>query len=190
MIRCDWCEKGKEQYIKYHDEEWGVPVYNDKVHFEFMVLESAQAGLSWRTVLQKREGYKEAFAQFNVNDVAQYTENIIEELVNNKNIIRNRLKIKAAVTNAQNFIKVQEENGSFTKYIWSFTGGLPIINSWKSPTQVPVTSKESDELSKDLIKRGFKFLGSTTVYAHMQATGLINDHLVKCFRYNELLGKL
>ncbi|MDQ3394208.1 MAG: DNA-3-methyladenine glycosylase I [Bacteroidota bacterium] len=190
MKRCDWCENTFEAYIKYHDEEWGVPVYDDKTHFEFMVLESAQAGLSWKTVLQKRSGYRNAFADFDANAVAQYTDAMIEELILDKSIIRNRLKIKAAVMNAQKFLDIQKEFGSFTKYIWSFTGSKPIINQWEINSQVPATSKESDALSKDLIKRGFKFVGSTIMYAHMQATGLVNDHLTKCFRFNEINKKI
>jgi DNA-3-methyladenine glycosylase I len=187
--RCDWCENVNEQYIKYHDVEWGVPVYVDKVHFEFLILESAQAGLSWRTVLQKRAGYKDAFAQFEVKEVAQFTDEIIEELIMNKNIIRNKLKIRAAVNNAKKFIEIQKEFYSFTNYIWSFIGNKPIVNKWYVMADVPATSKESDAISKDLVKRGLKFVGSTIIYAHMQATGLVNDHLVKCFRHNEILHK-
>lgn len=186
MKRCDWCENTFEQYVKYHDEEWGVPVYDDRVHFEFLILESAQAGLSWRTVLQKRDGYREAFAQFDPNEVASFSETRIDELKTNKNIIRNKLKIHAAVTNAQKFIELQKEYNSFTNYIWSFTDGKPVVNRWEKMSQVPATSKESDALSKDLIKRGFKFVGSTIMYAHMQATGLVNDHLLSCFRFHEI----
>lgn len=186
MNRCDWCENTFDQYVKYHDEEWGVPVYDDKLHFEFLILEGAQAGLSWSTVLKKREGYKEAFADFEVEEVARYNEQMLSNLLMNKNIIRNKLKIGSAVINARKFLEVQKEFKSFTNYIWSFTGNKVINNSWDKMREVPATSKESDALSKDLKKRGFKFVGSTIMYAHMQATGLVNDHLINCFRYNEV----
>ncbi len=186
MKRCDWCENTFDQYVKYHDEEWGVPVYDDKTHFQFLILEGAQAGLSWSTVLKKRQGYKEAFADFEVEEVASYNEQMLSNLLMNKNIIRNKLKINSAVNNARKFIEVQKEFNSFTNYIWSFTGHKTINNSWKTMSEVPPTSKESDTLSKDLKKRGFKFVGSTIIYAHMQATGMVNDHLISCFRYNEI----
>ncbi|WP_143959354.1 DNA-3-methyladenine glycosylase I [Litoribacter populi] len=181
--RCPWC-LGFEQYIRYHDEEWGVPVYDDQVHFEFLVLESAQAGLSWSTILKKREGYRQAFAGFDYKEVAKYTKSNVEELLQNPGIVRNRLKIEAAINNAQRFMKVQEEFGSFSNYIWGFVNNQVIHNSWKNLSEVPATSSASDSLAKDMKKRGFKFLGSTTLYAHLQATGLVNDHLVSCFRYN------
>ncbi|WP_288370150.1 DNA-3-methyladenine glycosylase I [uncultured Algoriphagus sp.] len=185
-IRCPWC-LGFTQYIEYHDKEWGVPVYDDKTHFEFLILESAQAGLSWATILKKREGYRKAFADFDYQIVAEFPDSYVEELLQDPGIIRNKLKIKAAINNAQRFMEIQKEFGSFSEYIWSFVGGKPIQNQLKSMEEAPATSAESDRLAKDLKKRGFKFLGSTTIYAHMQATGLINDHLVDCFRYKEVL---
>ncbi len=184
--RCQWVEGQFDQYVKYHDEEWGVPVHDDRKHFEFLVLESAQAGLSWATILKKREGYREAFSNFEVEKVAKYSTDEIEILLTNPAIIRNRAKVSAAVNNAKRFIDIQKEFGSFDKFIWRFVDGNPIVNSWKSIEQVPVTTGESDELGKDLKKRGFKFLGSTTIYAHMQAIGLVNDHTTDCFRYREV----
>lgn len=184
--RCYWCANSFEEYVRYHDEEWGVPVHDDKKHFEFLVLESAQAGLSWATILKKRDGYRRAFADFDVNTVAEYGQGMVEDLLQDASIIRNRAKIEATINNAKRFIEVQKEFGSFDTYIWQFVGGKPIINSWKKRGDVPVTTKESDALSKDLKKRGFKFVGSTTIYAHMQAIGLVNDHTVDCFRYAEL----
>jgi len=159
-----------------------VPVYDDKTHFEFLILEGAQAGLSWATVLKKREGYRKAFANFDVEKVATFNERQIERILQNPGIIRNKLKVRSVVNNAQRFIEVQNEFGSFNKYIWSFVGGKPIINHWKTMAEVPATSKESDALSKDLKKRGFKFVGSTIIYAHMQACGLVNDHTLDCFK--------
>lgn len=179
--RCEWARDTYPAYEKYHDEEWGVPVHDDRVHFEFLILESAQAGLSWSTVLNKREGYRKAFANFDVQKVAGFDVKKIESLIQNPEIIRNRLKINAAVNNAQCFIKVQEEFGSFDSYIWSFVNNQTIVGNWQSMKEVPATTPESDALSKDLKKRGFKFVGSTIVYAHMQATGLFNDHTVDCF---------
>jgi DNA-3-methyladenine glycosylase I len=184
--RCGWAENQFEAYIKYHDEEWGVPVYDDKSHFEFLILEGAQAGLSWSTILKKREGYRNAFSDFDVQKVSQYDENKIQELILDASIVRNKLKIRGAVTNAQKFIAVQEEFGSFNQYIWGFVNGKPIVNHWKSMKECPATTKESDALSKDLKKRGFKFVGSTIIYAHMQACGLVNDHLTTCFRYGQV----
>lgn len=185
-IRCGWCTNHDEAYIKYHDEEWGVPVHEDKKHFEFLILEGAQAGLSWATILKRREGYRKAFADFDVNKVALYTEDDIQRLLNDVSIIRNKLKIRGAVVNAIKFIEVQQEFGSFDTYIWSFVGGKPIINKRKQLSEVPATSSESDNLSKDLKKRGFKFVGSTIMYAYMQACGLVNDHTTDCFRYAEV----
>jgi DNA-3-methyladenine glycosylase I len=184
--RCHWAEGQFDLYIKYHDEEWGVPIHDDQKHFEFLVLESAQAGLSWATILKKREGYREAFANFNVEKVAKFSEEKIEEMLTNPGIIRNKAKISSAVNNAQRFMDIQKEFGTFDKYIWSFVGRNPIVNAWTSMEQVPVTTKESDELSKDLKRRGFKFVGSTTIYAHMQAIGLVNDHTTDCFRYGKV----
>ena len=186
IIRCEWAAGQFEEYIKYHDEEWGVPVHDDITHFEFLILEGAQAGLSWSTVLKKREGYRKAFANFDPEIVATFDEQKIQELLQFEGIIRNKLKVRGAVTNAQKFLEVQKEFGNFDSYIWRFVGGKPIINSWKSMSEVPATSPESDELSKDLKKRGFKFVGSTIMYAHMQACGLVNDHTIDCFRYKEV----
>jgi len=183
--RCEWCLSGNELYVQYHDEEWGVPVHEDRRQFEFLTLESAQAGLSWSTVLNKREGYRKAFADFDPVKVARFTEKRILKLLENPGIIRNKLKVRSAVTNAQLFLAVQEEFGSFDDYIWQFVDGRTIRNRWQTMKQIPVTTAESDALSKDLKKRGFKFVGSTIMYAHMQAVGMVNDHVVSCFRYEE-----
>lgn len=181
--RCKWAEGVSLDYIEYHDREWGVPVHDDKVQFEFLILEGAQAGLSWSTILNKREGYRQAFAGYDVEKVARFTDKRVEKLLTNPAIVRNRLKVNSAVTNAKAFIKVQEEFGSFSKYIWGFVNGKPIQNKFHKDSDIPATSPQSDDLSKDLKKRGFKFVGSTIIYAHMQATGLVNDHVVGCFRY-------
>ncbi len=183
--RCAWSEGVDPAYQRYHDEEWGVPVRDDRVHFEFLVLEAAQAGLSWWTILRKREGYARAFANFDAQKVARFTPRTVEKLMQDAGIVRNRQKIEAAINNARCFLAVQKEHGSFDSYVWQFVGGKPIVNRWRKQGDVPPTSKESDALSKDLKSRGFKFVGSTIVYAHMQATGLVNDHLVGCFRYSE-----
>ena len=183
ITRCKWAEGVSLDYIEYHDKEWGVPVYDDRVQFEFLLLEGAQAGLSWSTILNKREGYRKAFADFDVEKVARFTKKRIEKLLQDPAIVRNRLKVESAVTNAQAFIAVQEEFGSFSSYIWSFVDGTPIQNRFSKDSDVPATSPESDALSKDLKKRGFRFVGSTIVYAHMQATGLVNDHVTGCFRH-------
>lgn len=182
IFRCPWCLKF-DQYIQYHDEEWGVPVHNDRVHFEFLILEGAQAGLSWSMILKKREGYHKAFAGFDPVKVARFNEKKLEKILLNPNIVRNRLKVYAAVNNAKRFLEVQKEFGSFDNYIWGFVNHKPIVNKWKTLKQIPAITKESDVLSKDLIKRGFKFVGSTVIYAHMQACGLVNDHLVECWKY-------
>ncbi|WP_265130888.1 DNA-3-methyladenine glycosylase I [Chryseobacterium oranimense] len=179
-IRCGWCEKD-DLYRKYHDEEWGRPVYDDDTIFEFLILESFQAGLSWYTILSKRENFRKAFDHFDYKKIALYTEEKIEELMNDPGIIRNRLKINATVTNAQRFQEIQKEFGSFSKYIWGFVGGKPLDNRPKTLSDVPAVTEISDALSKDLKKRGFKFMGSTVVYAHMQATGMVNDHIESCF---------
>ena len=184
--RCDWCEDTFDEYIRYHDEEWGVPVHDDKKQFEFLILEGAQAGLSWSTILKKREGYRKAFADFDVEKVARFDENKIQKLLQNPEIVRNKLKVRSAVTNAQKFIEIQEELGSFDRYIWSFVDGEPVHNSWKTMKEVPATTENSDKLAKDLKKRGFKFVGSTIIYAHMQAVGMVNDHLISCFRHEEI----
>ncbi len=184
--RCPWCEDTFDEYVRYHDEEWGVPVYDDPTQFEFLLLEGAQAGLSWSTILKKRAGYREAFADFDVDKVARFGEGKIAELLQNPAIVRNKLKVRSAVTNAQHFIEIQEEFGSFSEYVWSFVDGSPIQNSRKRMDDVPATIQESDKLASDLQNRGFKFTGSTIMYAHMQATGLVNDHLTGCFRYEEV----
>jgi DNA-3-methyladenine glycosylase I len=181
--RCEWGPRGGDLMVAYHDEEWGVPVHDDQKQFEFLTLESAQAGLSWLVVLRKREEYRKAFENFNPEKVARFTAKRVERLLNDPGIIRNRLKITAAISNAQKFLDVQEEFGTFDKYIWRFVGGKPIQNRLASMKHLPATSKESDALSNDLRQRGFKFVGSTIVYAHMQAVGMVNDHLVTCFRY-------
>ncbi|MEM1001490.1 MAG: DNA-3-methyladenine glycosylase I [Bacteroidota bacterium] len=183
--RCGWCE-GDPLYEAYHDYEWGVPIYDDDLLFEFLILETFQAGLSWITILRKRENFRVAFDHFNYQKIARYSEDKIESLLQDAGIIRNRLKVKATVSNAQAFIKVQEEFGSFSDYIWGFVNGKPIKNAWKSYKDAPANTPLSDQISKDLKKRGFKFVGSTVVYAHMQATGMVNDHEVGCFRYNEV----
>lgn len=179
--RCKWVEGQFEEYVRYHDEEWGIPVHDDQVHFEFLILEGAQAGLSWSTILKRREGYRKSFADFDPEKVSTFNEAKIQELLQFEGIIRNKLKVRSAVTNAQHFLEVQNEFGSFDEYIWQFVDGSPIINHWKSIHEVPATTKESDALSKDLKKRGFKFVGSTIMYAHMQACGLVNDHTLDCF---------
>jgi DNA-3-methyladenine glycosylase I len=183
--RCAWAESGNELYIQYHDREWGVPVHEDRKQFEFLILEGAQAGLSWSTVLNKREGYRKAFANFDPVKVARFSEKKVETLIQNPSIIRNRLKITSAVSNARAFLAIQKEYGSFDTYIWAFVGGKPLQNRWKTMAEVPATSPESDALSKDLKQRGLKFVGSTILYAHLQAAGLVNDHLLSCFRYRE-----
>lgn len=186
MKRCHWVTDDPE-YIKYHDTEWGVPVYDDRKLFEFLILEGAQAGLSWLTILKRRSGYKNAFENFDAEKVADFSQSKIEQLLKDPGIIRNRLKVRSAVTNARLFLKIQEEFGSFSSYSWRFVDGEPKINTFKEPAQIPVTTKESDAFSNDLIQRGFKFTGSTIIYAHMQATGMVNDHLVSCFRYHEVM---
>lgn len=184
-FRCSWA--GSDSlYIHYHDTEWGVPVFDDQLLFEFLILEGAQAGLSWITVLKKRENYRKAFDNFNAEKIARYNQKKVESLLKNPGIIRNRLKVESTVTNAQAFLKVVEEFGSFNKYQWRFVNGKPIQNKWKSLKNLPAQTKESDALSLDLKKRGFRFVGSTIIYAHMQATGMVNDHLVSCFRYRKL----
>jgi DNA-3-methyladenine glycosylase I len=184
--RCEWVGLNNPLMLEYHDREWGVPVYDDRKHFEFLVLEAAQAGLSWAIVLNKREGYRRAFSQFDPGKVARYTEKRIQKLTSDPAIIRNRLKIAGAVRNARAFLAVQEEFGSFNAYCWRFVDGRPKLNRWKATKQIPATSPESDAFSKDLKRRGFSFVGSTVMYAHMQAVGMVNDHLVDCFRYREI----
>ena len=183
FTRCKWAEGVSLDYIEYHDTEWGVPVYDDRVQFEFLILEGAQAGLSWSTILNKRDGYRKAFADFDPEKVARFTKKRVEKLLTNPAIVRNRLKVESTVSNAKAFLDVQEEYGSFSDYIWGFVDGKPIQNRWRKDGDIPATSAESDALSKDLKKRGFRFVGSTIIYAHMQATGMVNDHVTRCFRY-------
>ena len=184
--RCFWAEGQFEDYIRYHDEEWGVPVHDDRKHFEFLILESAQAGLSWATILKRRDGYRKAFANFDPASVARFPDQMVDELMQDSGIIRNRLKISAAINNARRFLELQEEFGSFDHYIWSFVNHSPIDNHLTEKGPYPATSKESDALSKDLKKRGFRFVGSTIIYAHMQACGLVNDHVKECFRHSQV----
>ena len=184
--RCAWCENQFDEYLTYHDDEWGVPTHDDAVLFEFLILEAAQAGLSWATILRKREGYRKAFSNFDVEEVAQFNEQRIQKLLKNPEIVRNQLKIRSAVNNAKRFREVQKEFGSFSKYVWSFVNNKPIINTWKNLKEVPATTVKSDTLSKDLKKRGFKFVGSTIIYAYMQACGLVNDHVATCFKSKEI----
>jgi DNA-3-methyladenine glycosylase I len=179
-MRCDWC--GDDPlYVQYHDKEWGRPVFDDHILFEFLILEGFQAGLSWITILRKRENFRKAFYNFDINKIARFTEDDFQRLIQNEGIIRNRLKIKAAITNAQAFLSVREEFGSFSRYIWGFVDGHPIVNHFKSLKEIPASTALSDTISRDLKKRGFKFVGSTIVYAHMQATGMVNDHITDCF---------
>lgn len=185
-VRCGWVDLTKPDYVTYHDEEWGVPVTDDRVLFEFLTLEAAQAGLSWYTVLKKRAHYREAFASFDPQRVAQFTPRHIDRMMLNAGLIRNRKKLEAAVNNGARFLEVQSEFGSFARYIWQFVDGRPRINHWKSLADCPAKSPESDAMSKDLKRRGFQFVGSTICYAHMQATGMVMDHLVDCFRHRAL----
>lgn len=183
--RCPWSEGVSQAYLDYHDREWGVPVHDDRRQFEFLILEGAQAGLSWSTILHRRDGYRRAFADFDPVQVSRFTPARQARLLKDPGIIRNRLKVAAAVSNARAFLDVQAEFGSFSDYLWGFVDGRPVVNRWRSACQVPATSEVSDAISKDLKRRGFRFVGSTIVYAHLQATGLVNDHLVACFRYVE-----
>ena len=187
--RCKWAEGVSLEYIRYHDREWGVPVYDDRTQFEFLILEGAQAGLSWSTILNKREGYRKAFANFDPAKVARFTKARVEKLLKDPSIVRNRLKVESAVSNAKAFLEVQKEFGSFSEYVWEFVGGKPIQNRFRKDGDVPATSPESDALSKDLKKRGFRFVGSTIIYAHMQATGMVNDHVTGCHRYKPCAAK-
>lgn len=184
--RCGWVGEGNPLMLEYHDREWGVPVHDDGKHFEFLVLEGAQAGLNWSIILNKREGYRRAFSAFDPSKVARYTEKRIQKLMLDPGIIRNRQKIEAAVRNARAVLAIQEEFGTFDAYAWRFVGGRPKVNRWRATKQIPATSTESDAFSKDLKQRGFGFVGSTIIYAHMQAVGMVNDHLVGCFRYREV----
>ena len=183
--RCAWAGETSLPYIEYHDKEWGVPAWDDQTQFEFLILEGAQAGLSWSTILNKRDGYRKNFAEFDANKVARFTPKRIEKILQDPGIVRNKLKVNSAVINAKAFLKVQEELDGFCNYIWQFVDGIPKQNNFRKDSDIPATSPESDALSKDLKKRGFKFVGSTIMYAHMQATGLVNDHVVSCFRYRD-----
>lgn len=185
--RCEWAGTDPEM-VAYHDTEWGVPVHDDTVHFEFLILEGAQAGLSWSTILKRRAGYRKAFAGFDAAKIARFTPAKVDKLLTDTGIIRNRAKVEATVRNARGFLAVQEEFGSFDDYIWGFVGGRPIVNKWRRMAQLPPISAESEALSKDLKRRGFGFVGPTVCYAHLQAAGLVNDHIVGCFRYSELTG--
>ncbi len=184
--RCPWCGQNDELYIKYHDEEWGVPVHDDIKHFEFLVLEINQAGMSWKTVLKKRDNFKKAYDNFDPLRVARYDDQKITQLLNNAGIIRNRRKIEASVNNAKRFLEIQKEFGNFDSYIWRFVNNKPVVNSWNSDLDIPSSTILSDTISSDLKRRGFKFIGSTIIYAHLQATGIINDHILDCFRYKQL----
>jgi len=190
LLRCPWVDLTKSDYIDYHDREWGVPIHDDQRLFEFLTLESAQAGLSWYTVLRKRENYRQAFSQFDPAKVARYDKRRVEKLLKDPGIIRNRQKVLAAINNAGRFVEVQEEFGSFAAYMWRFVGGKPIVNEILTASDYKPTSPESDAMSKDLRQWGFKFVGSTICYAHMQATGMVNDHLVDCFRRKEIIAAI
>ena len=186
MRRCPWCERTDLERA-YHDNEWGVPVFSDKKQFEFLVLESAQAGLSWLTVLRKRENYRRLYDEFDPEKVARYGEKKIQELMSESGIIRNRKKIEASINNAMRFLEIQDEFGSFSDYLWGFTGGVPVTNSWEELLEIPASTELSVAVSRNLKKRGFRFMGPIIVYSHLQATGVVNDHLVSCFRYDEIL---
>ncbi len=188
LQRCPWLDLDKPDYVAYHDREWGVPVHDDRKHFEFLTLESAQAGLSWYTVLRKRANYRQAFAEFDPAKVARFSAATVEQMLQDPGLIRNRRKISAAVANARRFLAVQDEFGRFSTYIWRFVDGRPIVNEFRTRADLPATSRESDALSKDLKNRGFKFIGSTVIYAHMQATGMVNDHVIDCFRRSQILN--
>ncbi|MGH8119253.1 MAG: DNA-3-methyladenine glycosylase I [Gammaproteobacteria bacterium] len=187
LTRCPW-PGNDPMYQRYHDREWGVPVYNDRKLFEFLVLEGSQAGLSWITILRKRPAYRAAFDNFDFHKIARYKENKVKYLLLDAGIVRNELKIRSAVQNARAFLEVRREYGTFSRYMWGFTGGKPLHNRWKQLSEIPANTSLSDVLSKDLKQRGFKFVGSTICYAHMQAVGMVNDHLVSCFRYRQLTG--
>ncbi|MBV8244966.1 MAG: DNA-3-methyladenine glycosylase I [Candidatus Eremiobacteraeota bacterium] len=184
LVRCGWATS--ELSIPYHDEEWGVPVHDDRLHFEFLILEGAQAGLSWETILRKRDRYRKRFSNFEPARVARYDARKVQSLLEDAGIVRNRAKIESAVVNAKAFLTIQREFGSFDKFVWQFVGGKPLVNRWQRRAQLPATSPESDRLSKDLKRRGFGFVGSTICYAYMQAVGLVNDHMVQCFRYKQV----
>jgi DNA-3-methyladenine glycosylase I len=186
--RCPWCE-GEELYRRYHDEQWGVPVHDDRMHFEFLVLESAQAGLSWSTILKKRENYRKAYRGFDPGVVARFGARDIQRLLKDAGIVRNRLKIESSINNAKRFLEVQGQFGSFDAYLWGFVGGIPVVNRRRNLSEIPAKTDLSDRISTDLKARGFRFIGSTIMYAHLQAVGVVNDHLISCFRYAELAGQ-
>lgn len=187
MTRCSWC--GDDPlYVRYHDEEWGTPVHDERTHFEFLLLETQQAGLSWRTILGKREAYRSAFANFDPERVARYSEKDIEHLLLDPGLIRNRRKLEAAVTNARTFLAIQDQHGSFDDWIWHFTGGRPITNHWQTLSEIPARTELSDLISSEMRRAGFSFVGSVTIYAHLQAIGIVNDHLVSCFRHGQIAG--
>jgi DNA-3-methyladenine glycosylase I len=190
IVRCGWASLDDPLYLAYHDTEWGVPIHDDRTLFEFLVLEGAQAGLSWGTILRKRENFRRAFDGFDPSKVSGYGRGKVERLMKDSGIIRNRLKIEAAIQNARSFLRVQREFGSFDSYVWKFVDNKPRINRWRTMAEIPATTRESLLLSKDLVARGFKFVGPTICYAHMQATGMVNDHLVNCFRFKEVSGHL
>ena len=189
QTRCQWATGGNALYLEYHDTEWGAPLHDDRALFEFLILEGAQAGLSWSTILNKREGYRRAFAEFDPQKIARFTPARIGKMLQDPGIVRNRLKVEAAVTNARAFLEVQDACGSFDAYIWRFVDGKPVQNAWKPMQQVPASTPVSDAISKDLKQRGFKFVGSTIMYAHMQATGMVNDHTTDCFRWKQLQAR-
>ena len=184
--RCPWAENGDPLYLDYHDNEWGVPVHDDRLMFEFLILEGAQAGLSWITILRKRENYRRAFAGFDPKKVAAFRASRVERLLEDPGIVRNRRKVESAIANAKAFLEIQKEYGNFDAYVWSFVGGKPIRNKWRRPSQIPAITPEAERMSEDLVKRGFRFVGPTICYAHMQAVGMVNDHLVSCFRHSEI----
>ena len=184
-VRCPWCE-GDELYRRYHDEEWGVPVHDDRRHFEFLVLESAQAGLSWSTILKKRGNYRKAYRGFDPETVAAFGPGDVRRLLGDSGIVRNRLKIESSINNAKRYLEIQKEFGSFDAYLWGFVGGAPVVNRRETLEEIPAATELSERVSRDLKKRGFRFVGSTILYAHLQAVGVVNDHLVSCFRYGEL----
>lgn len=188
MKRCSWCGQD-ELYRRYHDEEWGVPVYDDRKHFEFMVLESAQAGLSWLTILRKREAYRAAYAGFDPQVVAGFGETQVKTLLQNPGLVRNERKIRASINNARRFLEIQKDFGSFSNYLWTYVGHRPVVNAWRHEQEVPAQTALSVAISQDLKRRGFQFLGPVIVYSHLQATGLVNDHVVDCFRYRELVNR-
>lgn len=185
MTRCPWALGVSDAYLSYHDREWGVPARDDRTQFEFLILEGAQAGLSWSTILHKRDGYRRAFAGFDPGRVARFNRRSVDRLVTDPGIVRNRLKIESAIANARAFLDVRESHGSFSRYLWDFVDGEPVINRWRRQQDVPATTPLSDEISRDLKRRGFRFVGSTIVYSHLQATGLVNDHIVSCYRHSQ-----